>query len=181
MGGAHQQQQHPYAHAHYSGPELHHLAGGAQCRHQRADRSSNGTLAYAGGHWSGPIYASGLPCQTHGPATPGTTTHSKQQRTHTAQRAGQAECQRCPGANVAAPERTTTGCYTTKIVLTVPTEQWHLIMLMTACTVWTQKHWIMGNPTLWMKVSCGSPVFEFVKARPWNEEFYVCTMNCLQG
>ncbi len=114
LGGAHQQQ-HAHAHAHHPRPELHHLAGGTKRWHQRAYRSSDGALAYARRHWGGSFHAAWFSCQTDGTAASGTAAHSQQQRAHPAQRAGQAQCQRCPGADVEAQERTTSGSDTTQI------------------------------------------------------------------
>lgn len=80
-----------------------------------AYRVADGAVADAGGHCCGPRHASGLAGLFGGSSLPGATAHPQLPGAHPSQRAGEAECQRCPSANVEATERGATSGHTAKI------------------------------------------------------------------
>lgn len=85
------------------------------CSPPGAYRAADGAVADAGGHRRGPGHAPGFSSVAGGPSLPGAAAHPQLPGAHSSQRAGQAERQRRPGANVAAAERGTASGHPAKI------------------------------------------------------------------
>lgn len=76
---------------------------------------ADGAVADAGGYHRGSRHAAGLSGLVGRPPLSGATAHPQLPGTHPSQRAGEAERQRCPSANVEAAERGAARRHTAKI------------------------------------------------------------------